>query len=135
MGLDRYKFQPPSKSVLFDETPASFLAFLNSFSAIAKTHSLNLLKGEIYLEEELPQLEIEAESLDSIKRFYMDWSEGIQFLEIKECESFEENEEKINLDRNGNYKETIKRVNLPLFKANKLLDKILLDLENLKKIT
>ena len=112
LELDRYVF-PGCKSGIFhrpEQWPEEVKEKLAIAEAIAKIHSLNLLKGEIYLEEELPQLEIEAESLDSIKRFYMDWSEGIQFLEIKECESFEENEEKINLDRNGNYKETIKRL-------------------------
>jgi len=137
LELDRYVF-PGCKSGIFhrpEQWPDEFKEKLAIAEAIAKIHSLNLLKGEIYLEEELTQLEIEAESSDSIKSFYMDWAEGIQFLEIEECESFEENEEKINLDSKKNRKETIKQGYLPLFRANKLLDKILLDLESLKKIT
>ena len=124
LELDRYVF-PGCKSGIFhrpEQWPDEVKEKLAIAEAIAKTNSLNLLKGEIYLEEELTQLEIEAESSDSIKRFYMDWAEEIQFLEIEECESFEETE-------------TIKQDNLPLFKANKLIEKILLGLENLRKIT
>lgn len=136
LELDRYVF-PGCKSGIFyrpEQWPERVRKKLAIAEAIAKNHSLNLLKGEIYLEEKLTQLEIEAESADSIQRFYNDWDEGIKFLEIKECDSCAESEEETNIENYYTYKEAIKKGNLPLFKANKLVDKIVLGLENLKKI-
>ena len=91
------------------------------------------MKGEIVLEEEITKLVIEAESAYKIQKFYEEWGVELSFLKIKESEICMKSEKKTNVQRNEIYKETIEQRNLPLFKANKLMKKLEIGLDNLKK--
>ena len=135
LDIDRYVF-PGCNTGIFhrpEEWPKKVKKELSKSEKIAQKHSLKLLKGEINLEEELTKLEIEAESSRQIKRFYTEWGIELHFVKIEELETCEEIEYGTNLERNEIFKDTIEQGNLPLFKANKLINTLEKGLDNLKK--
>ena len=135
LDIDRYVF-PGCKSGIYyrpEQWPDKVKEKLSISETIAKKHSLKLLKGEIVLEEEITILEIEAESVYKIQKFYEEWGVQLNFLKIEESEICVKSEKKTNVNRNEIYKETIEQGNLPLFKANRLINKLEIGLNNLKK--
>ena len=135
LDIDRYVF-PGCKSGIFHrpkQWPDEIKEKLSISETIAKKYSLKLLKGEIILEEEITKLEIEAESAYKIQKFYEEWGVELSFLKIKESEICMKSEKETNVHNNEIYKETIEQGNLLLFKANRLMNKLEIGLNNLKK--
>ena len=134
LDIDRYVF-PGCKTGVFhrpEQWPEKIKKELSLSEIIAKKHSLNLLKGEINLDENITILEIEAKSVAKIHSFYAEWGVELHFLQIEEFKTSAKGKKKIYEDIDMIYKYTGEQKYLPLIKANKLMKKLELGLEKLR---
>ena len=134
LDVDRYVFPGCQTGVFFrpEQWPEKVKKELSVSEKIAKKHSLKLLKGEINLEKNITKLEIEAKSAKKIHSFYVEWGVELNYLQIEEYNISAEGKMEINERRYGIDKDTSYQVNLPLFKANKLMKKSELGLKKLR---